>query len=128
MYQRRCARVSSEGLQRAREYLARPETQRYLKAREVLHARTPQPRPAAAIEPRHVAALFRELGGERGSRSVSTPATTVRVPSTRRVMEAAVAVANGEAGVSNRLGVAAIRCEAHASQPPPGQSHGHGRA
>ena len=37
-------RLSAEELQRAGEYLARPETQRYLRARDVLHTRTPQPR------------------------------------------------------------------------------------
>jgi hypothetical protein len=100
-------RLSTQELQRPRDYLARPETQEYLRVREVLHTRTPQPREAVAIEARHVATVFRELAGERGSRSVSTPATAMRVPSTKRVMEAAVAVANVEGGAANRLGVTA---------------------
>src|SRR5207302_3984593 len=120
-------RLSTEELQRAREYLARPETQQYLRAREVLHTRTPQPREAVAIEAHHVATVFRELAGERGSRSVPTPPTTMRVPSTKRVMEAAVAVANVEAGVANRLGVTAPQ-RAHGSQHTPGHDTGHGRA
>jgi hypothetical protein len=118
-------RLSTEELQRASEYLARPETQQYLRAREVLHARTPQPRAAVAIEARHVATVFRELAGERGSRSLQT--TTTAVPSTKRVMEAAVAVANGEAG-ANRLGVRASQRVAHRSQQTPGHTSGHGRA
>jgi hypothetical protein len=121
-------RLSTEELQRAREYLARPETQQYLRAREVLHTRTPQPRAAIAIEVRHVATVFRELGGERGSRSVSTPAATVRLPSTKRVMEAAVAVANGEVSGANRLGVTASQRVARGSQQTPGHATGHGRA
>ena len=71
--------------------------------------------PAVAIEARHVATVFRELAGERDSRSVPTPTTTMRVPSTKRVMEAAVAVANGEAGAANRLGVTAAQRVAHGS-------------
>jgi RNA helicase len=122
-------RLSTEELQSAREYLARPETQQYLHAREVLHTRTPQPRTAVTIEPRHVATVFRELVGESGSRSVPTPATTMRVPSTKRVMEAAVAVANTEADSSgNRFGVKASQRVANGSQPTPGNSTGHGRA
>jgi hypothetical protein len=121
-------RLSTDELQRAGEYLARPETQRYLRARDVLHARTPQARAAVAIEARHVATVFRELAGERGSRSVPTPGITMRVPSTKRVMEAAVAVANGEAGATNRLGVTAPQRGAHSSQQTPGHATGHGRA
>ena len=85
-----------------------------LRAREVLQTRTSQPRPTVALEARHVATVFRELAGERGSRSVPTPPTTMRMPSTKRVMEAAVAVANGEAGASNRLDVTAKQGVAHA--------------
>ena len=121
-------RLSTEELQRAREYLARPETQQYLRAREVLHTRTPQPRAAVVIEAHHVATVFRELSGERGSRSVPTPPTTMRVPSTKRVMEAAVAVANGEAGAANRLGVTAPRRVAQSPQQVHGHGAGHGRA
>jgi Viral (Superfamily 1) RNA helicase len=44
--------LSTEELQRAREYLARSETQQYLRAREVLYTRTQQPRPPVAIEAR----------------------------------------------------------------------------
>ena len=121
-------RLSAEELQRAGEYLARPETQQYLRAREVLHTRTPQQQAAVAIEARHVATVFRELAGERGSRSVPTPSTTIRVPSTKRVMEAVVAVANGEAGAANRLGVTARQRVAHGSQQAPGHATGHGRA
>ena len=115
-------RLSTEELQRAREYLARPETQQYLRAREVLYRRTPQPQAAVAIEARHVATVFRELAGERGSRFAPMPATTVPVPSTTRVMEAAVAVANGEAGASNRLGVTAKQGVAHGSEHVPGRA------
>ena len=75
------ARLSKEELQSAREYLARPEAQQYLRARELLHTRTAQPRTPVAIEPRHVATVFRELAGARGSRSVTTPATTMHAPS-----------------------------------------------
>jgi hypothetical protein len=121
-------RLSTEELQRAREYLARPETQQYLRAREVLHARTPQPRAAVAIEARHVATVFRELAGGRGARSVPTPATTMRVPSTPRVMEAAAAVANGEAGAANRLGISGPRRLAQGSEQTPGRAAGHGHA
>ena len=116
-------RLSTEELQRAREYLARPETQQYLRAREVLHTRSPQPGAAVAIEARHVATVFRELAGEHGSRSVPTPATTMRVPSTKRVMEAAVAVANSEAGGGNRLGVSQ---QGMAPRPQQEQSRGAG--
>ena len=52
----------------------------------------------------------------------------MRVPSTKRVMEAAVAVANGEAGAANRLGVTARQRVAHGSQQTPGHATGHGRA
>jgi hypothetical protein len=120
-------RLSTEELQRAREYLARPETRQYLRARELLHTRTQQPREAVAIEARHVATVFRELAGERGSRSLPTPPTTMRVPSTKRVIEAAVAVANGEAAVGNQLSTASRRV-AHGSQQTPGHAIGHGRA
>ena len=120
-------RLSAEELQRAGEYLARPETQQYLRAREVLHTRTPQPRAAVVIEARHVATVFRELEGERASRSVPTPPTTMRVPSTKRVIEAAVAVANGEAGAANRLGVTTGQRLAHGSRQTPGHATGHGR-
>src|SRR5439155_24398084 len=124
----RVPRLSTEELQRAREYLARPETQQYLRAREVLQTRTtPQPQAAVAIEARHVATVFRELTGERGSRSVATPPTTMRVPSTKRVIEAAVAVANGEAGAANRLGVTARERVVHGSRQTPGHASRHGR-
>jgi hypothetical protein len=83
---------------------------------------------AVAIEARHVATVFRELAGERGSRSVQTPATTMRVPSTKRVMEAALAVANDEAGSGNRLGVTTPQHVALGSQQTPGHATGHGRA
>jgi hypothetical protein len=66
------------------------------------------------IEARQFATVFRELLGERGSRFAPMPARTVPVPSTKRVMEAAVAVANGEAGASNRLDVTAKQGVAHA--------------
>jgi hypothetical protein len=85
-------------------------------------------RAVVAIEARHVATVFRKLAGERGSRTVPTPATTMRVPSTKRVMEAAVAVANGEAGAANRLGVAAPRRVAQSPQQTSGHGAGHGRA
>jgi hypothetical protein len=52
----------------------------------------------------------------------------MRVLSTRRVMEAAAAVANGEAGAANRLGVTAPQRVAHASRQMPGHATGHGRA
>jgi conjugative relaxase-like TrwC/TraI family protein len=121
-------RLSTEELQSAREYLARPETQQYLRAREALHTRTPQPRAAVAIEARHVASVFRELAGERGSRFVPTPPTTMPVPSTKRVIEAAVAVASSEVGAANRLGVSAPQGVAHESQQTPGHATGHGCA
>ena len=120
-------RLSAEELQRASEYLARPEAQQYLRAREALHTRTPQPRAVVAVEARHVATVFREFAGERNSPSHSAPITTMRVPSTKRVMDAAVAVANGEAGAANRLSVTAIQPREH-EQPTPGRSTGHGRA
>jgi hypothetical protein len=120
-------RLSTEELQQAREYLARPETQQYLRAREVLHTRTSQPRPPVAIEARHVATVFRELAGERGSRSVRT-SPTMRLPSTNRVMEAAVAVANGETGAANRLSVTPGQRVALGARQTPGHATGHGRA
>jgi conjugative relaxase-like TrwC/TraI family protein len=119
-------RLSAEELQRAGEYLARPETQRYLRARDVLHTRTQQPGPAVAIEARHVATVFRELAGERNSPSHSARTTTMRVPSTKRVMEAAVAVADGEAAAANRLGLTLAHRVALGSQQTPGQSTGLG--
>jgi hypothetical protein len=51
----------------------------------------------------------------------------MRVPSTKRVMEAAVAVANDEAAIANRLGTAPRRV-AHGSQQTRGQATGQGRA
>jgi hypothetical protein len=69
-----------------------------------------------------------ELARERNSPSHSVPMATMRVPSTKRVMEAAVAVANGEAGAANRLGVTAARRLAHGPQQTPGHAAGHGRA
>ena len=117
-----------EELQRAQDYLARPDTQQHLRAREVLHTRAAHPRPTVAIEMRHVATVFRELAGDGGSRSVQTPTTTMRLPSTKRVVEAAVAVANSEAGAANRLGVAAPQRVAHRSQQTAGRGAGHGHA
>jgi hypothetical protein len=121
-------RLSAEEIQRAQEYLSRPGTQQYLRAREVLHARAGHQRPTVAIEAHHVATVFRELAGQGGSRSVQTPATTVRLPSTKRMVEAAVAVANGEASAANRLGVASAQRVAHGSQQTSGHGPGHGRA
>ena len=67
-----------------------------LRAREVLHTRSPQSGAAAAIEARHVATVFRQLAQANAVvHPVTTVATTMRVPSTKRVMAAAVAVANG---------------------------------
>jgi len=94
----------------------------------VLSTRTAQPRPAVAIEARHVATVFRELAGERHSPSRSVPTTMMRVPSTKRVMEAAVAVADSEVGAANRLSVTAIQRVGHAPQATPATPTGHGRA
>jgi hypothetical protein len=52
----------------------------------------------------------------------------MRVPSTKRVMEAAVAVANGDAGAANRFGVAGRERVPRGSQQTPGHASGHGRA
>jgi hypothetical protein len=119
-------RLSTQELQRPRitSHVSKRKT---LRAREVLHTRTAHARPAVTIEARHVATVFRELAGERGSRSVPTPATTMRVPSTKRVIEAAVATANSETGAGNRLGVTAPGRVAHSSQQTPGHATGHGR-
>ena len=96
----------------------------YLRAREVLHTRAAHPRPEVAIEARHVATVFRELAGNGGSRSVPTPATPTRLPSFKRVVEAAVAVANGEAGATNRLGVTAPQRVSGGPQQTPGRAAG----
>ena len=87
-----------------------------------------QPRPAVAVEARHVATVFRELARERNSPSHSAPSTTMRVPWTKRVMEAAVAVASAEAGAANRLGVTARQHVAHGSQQTHAHATRHGRA
>ena len=51
----------------------------------------------------------------------------MRVLSTKRVMEAAVAVANTEAGSGDRLGVTATRRVARSSLQTRGHATGHGR-
>jgi len=120
-------RFSMQELHQARKYLARPETQQYLRAREVLQARTAAPRPAV-VEARHVATVFRQLAGQRSSASVATPTPSMQVPSTKRVMEAAVVVANAEFGTVNRLGLAAPQRVARGSQQTARHGTGHGRA
>jgi hypothetical protein len=52
----------------------------------------------------------------------------MRVPSTKRVMEAAAAVANGEAGAANGLSVTAPQRMADGAQERLGRAAGHGRA
>jgi hypothetical protein len=52
----------------------------------------------------------------------------MRLPSTRRVVEAAVAVANGEAGAANQLGVTTPQRVARGSEQTPGRAVGHGHA
>jgi conjugative relaxase-like TrwC/TraI family protein len=113
------SRLLPEELQRAREYLARPETKAYLQARSALHARHGASGPGGAVEARHVAVVFRQLTSARSS----LPAA---IPSTKRVMEAAATVAKTEAGVTNQMSVSP---QGVSRRSPPTRGHGtsHGR-
>jgi hypothetical protein len=63
-----------------------------------------------------------QLGG------FATPTTSMHVLSTKRVMEAAVVVANAELGTVNRLALAAPQRVAGGSQQTPSHATGQGRA
>src|SRR5262249_25187070 len=91
------SRLLPEELERGREYLARPETQAYLEARSSLQARHGASDDDVVVEARHVAVVFRQL-----TNGQLVPAG---IPATKRVIEAATAVAKTEGGGTHQVSV-----------------------